>query len=178
MPVEVQPKVDSRVPLAKLQATRKWSLLSPKQALFCASYIESGLSTGTYDAKSAMRAAYNSSSDRNLTCLTYEVLENPRVKAVLNLHFGTSPLDSFLADLEKTIRKESGIAKVDAMKMYVELQSLKLSGDVSKWGSESKQPAESSTGKKIGDIVYQGTQKLRVTEVSASGKVLNAVEEI
>jgi hypothetical protein len=37
---------------------------------------------------------------------------------VLNLHFGTSPLDSFLADLEKTIRKESGIAKIDAMKLF------------------------------------------------------------
>ena len=179
---EIKSEVDQRVPLQKLRETPEWSFLSDKQSRFCARYLESGLA-GNYDAKSAMRSAYDSSSAKNLSCLTYEVLANPRVRAVLAIHFRQAPIDVFLADLEKTIRKEKGTAKVEALKLYAEIQDRKISGaDVSKWGAPAQrltlecETAESSSRFNVGDICVQDGKKYRVKAIDADGRPTDAEE--
>jgi len=165
-----------RVPLATIQATAAWGLLSPKQATFCAKYIQSGVDSGVYDLRSAMKAAYNASSERNLRCLTYEVLANRRVRDVLALHFNQSPRDLFLADLEKSIDREKGIAKVQAQKLYAKLA----------FGIEDSQPSQPTAEGKtespvekfsVGDLVYQDGHTGRVLQIDTDGHV-TAVEEI
>jgi len=161
MSAESQVVIESpRTPLAKVQATAAWGLLSPKQAAFCAKYIQSGADSGVYDLQAAMRAAYNASSERNLRCLTYEVLANRRVRDVLALHFNLSPRDLFLADLENSISREKGIAKIQAQKLYARLA----------FGVEDSQPPTKSESDgvefpqkfAIGSVIVQDGQKYLV----------------
>jgi hypothetical protein len=110
-----------RVPLAKIRTTAAWGALTAKQAIFCERYIQSGTDRGVYDVRDAMKDAYNASSERNLKCLTYEVLANRRVREVLAIHFNQSARDLFLAELEKSISCEKGIAKIQAQKLYAKI---------------------------------------------------------
>jgi hypothetical protein len=156
MSEESQVVIESpRASLAKVQATAAWGLLTPKQAIFCERYIQSGACCGVYDIQAAMKAAYNTSSERNLRSLTYEVLANRRVRDVLALHFNQSPRDLFLADLEKTISCEKGIAKIQAQKLYAKLA----------FGVEDSQPTATTEEPTVERIVTQDGGRFRITAV-------------
>jgi hypothetical protein len=83
-------------------------MLTEKQQTFVSRYIESGMTTGNYDAPAAVAAAYKTTAPE---ILSYQVLGSKKVQRVLNLHLGRSDMDFILertADLiQKSIRRDS-----------------------------------------------------------------------
>jgi phage terminase small subunit len=144
-----------RVPLAEIRTTAAWGLLTPKQAVFCERYIQSGVDSEVYDVQAAMKAAYSASSERNLKCLTYEVLANHRVREVLAIHFNQSARDLFLEELEKSISREKGPAKIQAQKLYAKIA----------FGAEDSEPSAAKGEPAVERIVTQGDGRYRITAV-------------
>lgn len=96
------PKARKR--LAEVMTTLEFQQLTEKQQAFCAKYLSGGL-LGHYDAEAAVRAVYNVKSARNGKILGYEILANPKIKKVLDLHFNRTEREVFLADVQQTIRR-------------------------------------------------------------------------
>jgi hypothetical protein len=147
-----------RVPLAEIRTTAAWGALTAKQAIFCERYIQSGADRGVYDVQVAMKAAYNTSSERNLTCLTYEVLANRRVRDVLAIHFNQSARDLFLADLEKSIRREKGMTKIQAQKLYAKI-AFGVEDSQRPAQSEADDAVDSPQKFAIGSVIVQDHKK-------------------
>jgi hypothetical protein len=100
-----QPKL---MPLEEIAQHPEWCLLSDKQRMFCISFIESGLSTGFYDAETAARMAYDVKSyGPSARVLGNQLLTHIKIKKIIDLHFGRTPdpLNEILSDLRKAIRK-------------------------------------------------------------------------
>ena len=93
-----------RMPLAELATYVEWQALTIKQRMFLSSYIQCEIDTGHYDAQFAVQSAFNV-ADENSKILKYELLANPKIRRVLDLHFGRTEADSLLKDLSKLIAK-------------------------------------------------------------------------
>jgi hypothetical protein len=85
-------KSTSRIPLAELEARAEWQILTPKQQAFLRAYVQSGVTTGTYDALAAVRTAYPT-VDKNAKIFSSEILANPKIDRILCLHFGWTEHD-------------------------------------------------------------------------------------
>jgi len=181
-----------RMPLSEIVTRSEFQILTPKQQAFSARYIASGLSSGTYDAVGAVQTAY-ATSPANAVLLSYELLGNRKIKKVLDLHFGRTPLDAMLSDLEKAIRKslrkdsKSGglsIATVQALAFYERHTGQQIEAargaatpiaepEVHAEVAELSAPARF----KVGDIaILDGKTKIRVTAVDDQGRAAEGDE--
>ncbi len=111
-----------RLTLAEIKNTQEYSLLTGKQQLFCESYIQGGIDTGTYDPVGSALMSYACKSKENARVMSYSLMANIRIVAVLNRHFNREPIEEFVIQIDRAIQnKKLSIAQ---------LQALKLKGDV------------------------------------------------
>ncbi len=111
-----------RLTLAEIKNTQEYSLLTGKQQLFIETYVQGGIDTGTYDPIAATLTAYKCKSRENARVMSYSMMANIRIVAVLNRHFNREPIEEFLIQIDRAIQnKKLSIAQ---------LQALKLKGDI------------------------------------------------
>ena len=119
----MEPK--QRLSLEQLKETPEYKRLTPKQQLFVATYVAGGLSDGNYDAVLATRTAYPCRSEEVARIMSYAIMANIRIIAVLNRHFGAEPIEEFLALLDRAINnKRITIAQVNALKLKCDILGL------------------------------------------------------
>ena len=112
----------TRLTMEQVKETQEYSILTGKQQLFVETYINSGVETGTYDPIAATLMAYVCKSRENARVMSYSLMQNIRIIAVLNRHFNKEPLEAFLDQINAAIRnKKLSVAQ---------MQALKLKGDV------------------------------------------------
>jgi phage-related baseplate assembly protein len=92
--------------LEELQKTREFQQLTPKQRLFVSAYCDFGLSSGDYDSVEAAHIAYATRNKEVARVMSYSLLQNFRIIEVLNLHFGMTPNEEFLVQLNRAIRNK------------------------------------------------------------------------
>ena len=177
-------EVSERIPLEQLRLTAEWSRLTPKQAAFVSKYVQSG-GDGEYNAIEAARETYNCSSERNLTNMAAEALSNPKVRAVVALHFGHSDLDLLIQDLQKAADSTSGVAKVEALKTLARLKFnvSEEPPELAKRSEPSAKPEPEPAGSrreifKVGDIVRVDGLARRVLAVDSTGTVTDVSDEV
>jgi hypothetical protein len=97
--------------ITALMNTAEWNLLSAPQAAFVAKYIGSGRQTGSYDAVDAARIVYHTKNVNSARAFSYELLGSKRIRAVLDLWFGRTPLDGLVIDLRRHIKRSEKALK-------------------------------------------------------------------
>ena len=108
--------------LTELMETEEYRALTQKQQLFVSTYCEGGLSTGVYDPVHATTVAYACKSPETARIMSYSVLANIRIIAVLNRHFKRDPIHEFVALLDRAIRnKNLSIAQVEVLRMKCQI---------------------------------------------------------
>ena len=116
----MEPK--QRLSLEQVKETTEYKKLTPKQQLFVATYIAGGLADGNYDAVHATRTAYPCRSEEVARIMSYAIMANIRIIAVLNRHFGAEPIEEFLVLLDRAINnKRITIAQVNALKLKCDI---------------------------------------------------------
>ena len=117
--------VSERMTLAELEQTREYQRLTPKQRLFVATYCESGRADGRYDPVAAVKTAYECLKPNSARVMSYWLLSNIRIIAVLNLHFKAKPIDEFLVTIDRAINNNRlTIAQIQALKLKCEVMGL------------------------------------------------------
>ena len=116
-----------RMPLEELQLTEEYQKLTPKQQLWVSTYVGGGICDGRYDPISATRTAYETKTPEIARVMSYSMMANIRIVAVLNRHFGTSPIEEFLVQLERAIRNKT--------LTQAQIWALKLKSDILGYGS-------------------------------------------
>lgn len=113
------------MPLCELEKTQEYSRLTLKQKLFVATYIQRGLQDGIYDAIKAIRTSYECKNDEIARVMSYRLMANIHIIEVLNRHFGASPIDEFIQQIDLAVRsRRTTLAQVQALK--VKCEALKL----------------------------------------------------
>lgn len=116
----MEPK--QRLSLDQLKETPEYKKLTPKQQLFVATYVAGGLADGNYDAVLATRTAYPCRSEEVARIMSYAIMANIRIVAILNRHFGAEPIEEFLVLLDRAINnKKITIAQVNALKLKCDI---------------------------------------------------------
>ena len=96
-----------RLTLEELRVLPEFLMLTQKQQLFVSTYVSAGMAEGGhYNVASAIKTAYDCNSEEAVRVMSYGMMQNIRILAVLNLHFGVSPTDQFLKDLDRAIRNK------------------------------------------------------------------------
>jgi hypothetical protein len=111
-----------RLSLEELQTTLEYQKLTQKQQLFVATYCAGGLLDGNYDHVAATRTAYECKSLEVARIMSYALMANIRIVAVLNRHFNATPIEEFIVMLDRAIRNRKLTT--------AQLLALKLKGDV------------------------------------------------
>lgn len=112
----------TKLSLAELEPLQEYQRLTPKQRLFIATYCEGGLATGVYDPIAACRTAYQCKSVEVARIMSYSLMQNIRIVAVLNRHFGTEPIEAFLVMLDRAINnKKLTVAQIQALRLKAEV---------------------------------------------------------
>jgi hypothetical protein len=119
--------MSDRLRLTDLIQRREFQRLTSKQQAFVSKYIANGVSSGTYDAVASVMAAYGISA-KTARVFSYELLGNPRINAVLDMHFGRTEYDSIMEELGRcaytSMRRDMknggtlSIATVKAIQIY------------------------------------------------------------
>jgi hypothetical protein len=78
--------------------------LSERQQIFVSRYLSGVAVTGRYDAGDAASVAYRVKPE-NAHVMGWEILGGKRVKKVIDLAFGRSPMDRLLEDLHVMIKR-------------------------------------------------------------------------
>lgn len=106
-----------RLSFEELRETREYQQLTPKQQLWVATYTSNG-----YDAVAATRTAYAVRSAENARVLSYAMLGNIKIIAILNIHFGVSPTEELLTAIDRAIRnKKITLAQVYALRTKLDV---------------------------------------------------------
>jgi hypothetical protein len=117
--------LSDRMPLEKLRQTDEFLRLTQKQQLFVATYCEAGMVDGRYDAISATRTAYQCKTPEIARVMSYALMANIRIIAVLNRHFGKSPIEEFIETLDRAVNnKKLTTAQLGALRLKCELLHL------------------------------------------------------
>ena len=170
-----------RVRLADLIQRREFQCLTPKQRSFISRYISSGLLTGVYDASAATAAVYKT-TPKNAVVMSYEILGNRKIKAVIDLHFRRSEFDSIMDDLARATRismardlKQGGlsIATVKAIQLLKShaRQNPDAGIDVPKAETQPDEPKKTFV---VGDHVWQAGVEYVVTKLKVDGTIDDA----
>jgi hypothetical protein len=152
----------TRLPLGQIALTQEFLSLSAKRRDWVACYILGGMS-GDYDAVAATKAVFKTANPKTVTSMSYALLADKKVQAVLDLHFGKKrdPLDDVLAQLATVIAKalradkkrgRISVATVKAMQFYD-----KHAGKISATQPEAPKAKRQSPEHrfKVGDLVTQ-----------------------
>ncbi len=113
----------SKLTRSELETTHEFQILTPKQKMFVATYVQTGIDTGKYDAVAAVNSAYKCKTEESARIMGYALLSNINIIRVLDRHFGKEPVDSFTDMLERALRNGTiTVAQVQAAKMICELK--------------------------------------------------------
>lgn len=140
----------SRVEYEKLAAFRR---LTQKQKAWVIAFLES------QDAAHSTEVAYGVANSPYASMLCRKIETSPNVVEFLDAALQRTAKQRLLFHLENVIRRSSGIAKVEAMKMFAKVSGL---------DSETPEPEQPAC--KVGDVVLADGVKCRVTEVGPTGK--------
>lgn len=170
--------------LDELRERPEFKILTAKQQMFCSAYIDSGTSTGVYDAVFAVNTAYGVKSNENARLLSYELRANRKIETVLDLHFGAPSKEPFLnklqRKLEKTLLKgkELTVAEKDSIKLLFAMRgwSVPEGVDLDTHGHNLRaaRRAEAETkseAHKVGEIIHQDDGDYEVLAVESNGHV-------
>jgi hypothetical protein len=138
---------------AEFHASKEFLALTDGQRKWIDVFIE------TSDANLATREAYGTNDDAYIAMFTRKIESSPRVIAALDLYFARSPRDRFLRDLQNDIAHSTGIARIEARRLYARITGLDAPN------AETEQPVC-----KIGDVVLVEGVKHRVTATDANGR--------
>ena len=108
-----------RMSMEELRTTREYAHLTERQKMFIETYCSAGLVDGHYDAVVATLLAYRCKDEEVARIMSYSLMANIRIIAALNRHFGETPVESFLKQLERAIsNKKLTIAQLQALRLY------------------------------------------------------------
>jgi hypothetical protein len=93
-----------RLKLWDVLSVPEFAQLTERQQIFLARYLSGGAVNGTFDPADAAKTGYRVAPE-NAAVLAYEVLGGKRVKRILDLAFGRSPMDRLLEDLHTVIKR-------------------------------------------------------------------------
>ena len=142
-----------RLPLVELEKIQEYQRLTPKQKLFVATYCEGGLATGVYDPVAATRTAYECKSVEVARIMSYSLMQNIRIIAILNRHFQTEPIEAFMVALDHAINnKKLTIAQIQALRLKCEIMGFgtrlpaqaPMTAGLKKTPAEPKEPSKSN----------------------------------
>ena len=137
------------MPLEELEKTWEFQRLTSKQRLFVQTYCAAGMVDGKYDAVAAIQTAYPCKSIEVARVMSYSLMGNIKIVAVLNRHFGSDPVDSFLASLDRAVRnKDLTLAQLGALRLQCEVLGYKTKIPVNPEREWSKLVRESKKEKK------------------------------
>ena len=149
-----------KLTVEQLQETQEYQRLTQKQQLFVATYCAGGLLDGKYDAVAATRTAYQCKSAEVARIMSYSLLQNIRIVEVLNRHFGVTPIEEFLVQVNRAINnKHLTTAQMDA---------LKLKGDL--LGYANRIPNHQSVGAIPSDVLEESRKARKPKEPVAEEK--------
>jgi hypothetical protein len=113
------PEIKSVTTLHEFQATPEYLACTPKMQVWLTTLIESN-----FDYKLATATAYNCKNLRQAHVFSYAVRKWPIIRAALNVYLGKSERDSFLEDLEQTIRRapKGSDRQVRAQALYARMK--------------------------------------------------------
>ena len=112
----------TRMPLSEIRLTPEYQKLTPKQQLFVAAYVDGGLLDGHYDPIAATRTAYECKTPEVARIMSYSLMANIRIVAVLNRHFQTEPIEEFMVMLDRAINnKKLTVAQLNALKLKCDI---------------------------------------------------------
>jgi hypothetical protein len=115
-------ELSKRLSLSELEKLPEYIRLTPKQKLFVATYCEGGLVDGNYDPIAATQTAYQCKSLEIARVMSYALLANIRIIAILNRHFGTTPSEAFLEIVDRAIHnKKLTVTQMDAIRLKARL---------------------------------------------------------
>jgi hypothetical protein len=120
-------EIEKRLTLEQVKDTQEYSVLTGKQQLFVETYITSGVDTGTYDPVVASLTAYTCKSREVARIMSYSLMANIRIIAVLNRHFNREPLEEFIIQVNRAIQNK----KVSQAQIW----ALRLKADVLGFGA-------------------------------------------
>jgi hypothetical protein len=159
------------LPLDELVLRPEWACLTEKQKRFTSLFIQSG------DALFAVNSTYNCKTEWNAKLLSYEILKNPKVEAVLELYKPTTR-EEFFARLQKKIEHDDlSVAQIEGIKLlcaergWAEPSNLpRINGY--KTTAERKAAATKSELKHfVGEIIHQADGDYEVLAVDSKHTV-------
>jgi hypothetical protein len=114
-----------RISLEELRTTPEYIRLTPKMKMFVDSYCGAGAIDGNFDPVAAVNQAYRCKSYEVARIMSYSILANIKIVAVLNRYFGTEPVDSFLENLDRAVRnKKLTLAQLGALRLQCDVLGL------------------------------------------------------
>jgi PleD family two-component response regulator len=109
--------------LKELTKTPEWRMLTRKQQMFVATYVQNALDNQAFDPVTAIRTAYKCKNDRSALVMSYRVMSAFNVSMCLSRCFENDPQQSFLAMLCRQITKGTITAQqIQAYKLYANIQ--------------------------------------------------------
>ena len=151
--------VPSLMPKETFHASKEYLSLTSGQRKWVDIFIK------TSDANRATREAYGATDDSYVAMFTKKIETSPRIIAALDLCFARSPRERFLRDLQNDIARSTGIARIEARRLFAKVAGL-----------DGLPSAEPDRRFNVGDICIQDGKKYRVTSIDADGQPLTAAE--
>jgi hypothetical protein len=160
----------------QLYSTRPWGALSAKQRLWVETFIRSN-----GDAVLSTQTAFDCVSERNAKILSYEISDNPKIRAVLDLYYGRTERDSLSDRLKQQIEDGSlTVAQERGFRLLAELRgwvSPTLPRKNQAEPASSVQEASAPESRyAVGDVVLIAGKKCRVNEVNKAGRPVDVDE--
>ena len=78
----------------------------------------------TSNANLSTRQAYNATDDAYIAMFTRKIETSPRIIAALDLFFARTPRERFLRDLQNDIAHSTGVAKIEARRLYAKITGI------------------------------------------------------
>jgi hypothetical protein len=144
-------ETSKRISLEELRTTPEYIRLTPKMKMFVDSYCGAGAIDGNYDAVAAVNQAYKCKSYEVARIMSYSILANIKIVAVLNRYFGTDPADSFLENLDRAVRnKKLTLAQLGALRLQCEVLGIgtKIPANFGGGSTKPDAPAKDKRSKK------------------------------